>query len=473
MDNILLEGLTFDDVLIMPSKSNDNPNKIDISTNLTKNIKLNMPIISAGMDTVTESRMAIALARQGGIGFIHKNMSISQQSIEVDKVKRSEHGVITDPFFLSPNNYVVEADNLMAKYHISGVPITENGKLVGIITNRDIRFELDKKKKIYEVMTKENLVTAPEGTTLSDAKKILMKHKIEKLPIVDEEYFLKGLITIKDIEKAIKYPNAAKDINGRLLVGASITLSDDYIKRIDALLESKVDVILVDVLNAYKDNVLEVIKQIKTLYKDLPLVAGNVANKEGALALINAGVDCVKVGFGSGSVSTTSIVTGVGVPQLSAIIDCANVCKKHNIPLISSGGIRFSGDVTKAIVAGADAVIIGNLLAGTEESPGKIEIFQGRKYKPYSGFALSTRLEDSNYIVSECVEGVVPFRGFAKDVITELSGGLKSGICYVGASNLKELRENSKFIKISSSSLKECHTNNVLITKEISNYILD
>lgn len=428
MDNILLEGLTFDDVLILPSKSNDNPNNVDISTKLTKNIRLNIPIISAAIDTVTESRMAIALARQGCIGFIHKNMSASEQAIEVDRVKRSEHGVITDPFFLSPNNYVIEADNLMARYHISGVPITENGKLVGIITNRDIRFELDKNKKIYEAMTKENLVTAPEGTTLSDAKKILMKHKIEKLPIVDEEYFLKGLITIKDIEKAIKYPNAAKDMNGRLIVGASIDLSDDYIKRIDALIEAKVDIILIDVLNAYKDSVLEIIKQIKTLYKDLPLVAGNVATKEGALALIKAGVDCVKVGFGSGSGSDISIVTGVGVPQLSAIIDCATVCKKHNIPLISSGGVRFAGDVTKAIVAGADAVIIGNLLAGTEESPSKIEIFKGP----------------------------------AKDVITELAGGLKAGVCYVGANSLKELRENSKFIKISPNTLKECHTNNIL-----------
>ncbi|HHW30324.1 MAG TPA: IMP dehydrogenase [Clostridiaceae bacterium] len=476
-------GLTFDDVLLVPQASDVLPKDIDLTTNLTKTIVLNIPIMSAAMDTVTESRLAIAIAREGGIGIIHKNMSIEDQATEVDKVKRSEHGVIVDPFYLSPKHHIYDAVELMAKYRISGVPITENGKLVGILTNRDLRFETDYSKKIDEVMTKGNLITAPEGTTLDQAQEILRKHKIEKLPIVDKEGNLKGLITIKDIEKAIQYPNSAKDANGRLLAGAAVGVSKDMMDRVEALIKAKVDVIVIDSAHGHQKNIINAVKEIKKAYPDLQLIAGNVATAEGAEALIKAGADAVKVGIGPGSICTTRVVTGVGVPQITAINDCYQVAKKYEIPIIADGGIKYSGDIAKAIAAGANVVMLGNLFAGTEESPGESEIYQGRKFKVYRGMGSLGAMkkgskdryfqEDVNKLVPEGVEGRVPYKGFLSDTVFQLVEGLKHSMGYCGTRTIKELIENSKFIRITPAGLRESHPHSIHITKEAPNYSLD
>lgn len=480
MGKIVKEGITFDDVLLLPALSEVLPNQVNISTVLTKKIKLNMPIISAGMDTVTEGKLAIAIARQGGIGIIHKNMSIERQAMEVDKVKRSEHGVIVDPFFLSPNHIVGDALELMERYHISGVPITENGKLVGIITNRDLRFENDPTKKIKDAMTKENLVTAPEGTTLEEAEGILKMHKIEKLPIIDNSNNLKGLITIKDIEKAIKYPNSAKDENGRLLVGAAVGAGKDLMDRIEALVNARVDVVVVDTAHGHSKGVIEVVKLIKTRYPNLELIAGNIATGQAAKDLIEAGVDAIKVGIGPGSICTTRVIAGIGVPQITAIMDCYEVAKKYDIPIIADGGIKYSGDVTKAIAAGADTVMVGSLLAGTEESPGETMIYQGRSFKTYRGMGSLAAMKEGSSdryfqegqkkLVPEGVEGRVPFKGSLADTIFQLIGGLRSGMGYCGAADVKQLKENSEFVKITSAGLRESHPHDVSIVKESPNY---
>lgn len=472
-------GLTFDDVLLVPAKSEVVPKEVDVTTRLTNRIKLNIPLVSAGMDTVTEARLAIAIAREGGIGIIHKNMSIEQQKIEVDKVKRSEHGVIVDPFYLSPDHHIYDALELMERYHISGVPITEKGKLVGILTNRDLRFEDDLTKKISEVMTKDNLITAPEGTTLEEAKQILKRYKIEKLPIVDEDFNLKGLITIKDIEKAIKYPNSAKDENGRLLVGAAVGITADMMKRVDALVSSKVDVIVVDTAHGHSKGVLEGVSRIKGKYPDLQVIAGNVATAEATRDLINAGADAVKVGIGPGSICTTRIIAGIGVPQITAIFECAQEAEKHNIPIIADGGIKYSGDITKALAAGASSVMIGSLFAGTEESPGDIEIYKGRSFKVYRGMGSIGAMEegskdryfqeDLKKLVPEGVEGRVPYKGPLAETVYQLIGGLKAGMGYCGARNLEELKK-AKFIRITASGLRESHPHDVDITKESPNY---
>ncbi|WP_422447022.1 IMP dehydrogenase [Thermoanaerobacterium sp. DL9XJH110] len=479
MDKFQKEGLSFDDVLVLPAKSEVLPKDVDVSTRLTNKIRLNIPIISAGMDTVTEARLAIALAREGGIGIIHKNMSIEKQALEVDKVKRSEHGVIVDPFYLSPDNRIGEALELMERYKISGVPITENGKLVGIITNRDLRFEDDMNKKIKEVMTKENLVTAPEGTTLEEAKGILKKHKIEKLPIVDENFNLKGLITIKDIEKAIKYPNSAKDKNGRLLVGAAVGVSRDMEDRVRALVEAKVDVVVVDTAHGHSRGVLEAVYRIKEMYPDLQVIAGNVATAEGTRELIKAGADAVKVGMGPGSICTTRVVAGIGVPQITAIYDCAQEAQIYNIPIIADGGIKYSGDIVKAIAAGADSVMIGSLFAGTEESPGEIEIYKGRSFKVYRGMGSVGAMEqgskdryfqeDMKKLVPEGVEGRVPYKGPLSETVYQLVGGLRAGMGYCGARNITELQK-AKFVRITPSGLRESHPHDIYITKESPNY---
>ncbi|MCF6097562.1 IMP dehydrogenase [Thermovorax subterraneus] len=473
------EGLSFDDVLVLPAKSQVLPKDVDVSTRLTNNIRINIPIVSAAMDTVTEARLAIALAREGGIGIIHKNMPIEKQALEVDKVKRSEHGVIVDPFSLSPDNTIGEAMELMARYRISGVPITENGKLVGIITNRDIRFEDDMTKKIREVMTKENLVTAPVGTTLEEAKLILKRHKIEKLPLVDEHFNLKGLITIKDIEKAIKYPNAAKDKNGRLLVGAAVGVGKDMMDRVKALVEAKVDVVVVDTAHGHSENVIKAVEAIKEKFPDLDVIAGNVATAEATRDLIKAGADAVKVGMGPGSICTTRVVAGIGVPQITAIYDCAREAQKYGVPIIADGGIKYSGDIVKAIAAGADSVMIGGLFAGTEESPGEIEIYKGRSFKVYRGMGSLGAMEegskdryfqeDAKKFVPEGVEGRVPYRGPLSEIVFQLVGGLRAGMGYCGARNIEELKE-AKFIKITSAGLRESHPHDVYITKEAPNY---
>ncbi|MBM7582129.1 IMP dehydrogenase [Caldicoprobacter guelmensis] len=477
---IIGEGLTFDDVLLVPQRSEVLPKDVDLRTRLTKTITLNIPLASAAMDTVTEARMAIAIAREGGIGIIHKNMSIEEQAEQVDKVKRSEHGVIVDPFYLSPDHLVSDAVALMEKYHISGVPITENGKLVGIITNRDIRFETDFSKKIREVMTSENLITAPEGTTLEQAKEILRKYKIEKLPIVDEKGMLKGLITIKDIEKAIKYPNSAKDKNGRLLVGAAVGIARDTLERVEALVAAKVDVIVVDTAHGHSVGVINMVKQIKKKFPDLPVIAGNVATAEATRELIEAGADCVKVGIGPGSICTTRVIAGVGVPQITAIMECAEEADKYDIPIIADGGIKYSGDIVKAIAAGASVVMVGNLLAGTEESPGETELYQGRRFKVYRGMGSLGAMaagskdryfqEDAKKFVPEGVEGRVPFKGPLADTVYQLMGGLRAGMGYCGARTIEELRKNAKFIKITSAGLKESHPHDIYITKEAPNY---
>ncbi|NOH15269.1 IMP dehydrogenase [Clostridium cochlearium] len=477
---ILKKGYTFDDVLLLPNKSEVLPKDVLLNTNLTKKIKLNIPLISAGMDTVTESRMAIAMAREGGIGIIHKNMSIQQQAEEVDKVKRQENGVITDPFHLSPDKKLQDALDLMSKYRISGVPITVEGKLVGIITNRDIVFEDDYSKKISELMTDEDLITAPENTTIEEAKEILKKHKIEKLPLVDENFYLKGLITIKDIDKIKMYPNSAKDDKGRLLCGAAVGVTADMLHRVKALVEAQVDVITIDTAHGHSKGVLEGVRKIKDVYPELQIIAGNVATPEATRDLILAGADCVKVGIGPGSICTTRVVAGVGVPQLTAVMDCVEEAQKHGIPVIADGGIKYSGDIVKALAAGASVCMMGSLLAGCAESPGETEIYQGRSYKVYRGMGSLAAMacgsrdryfqEDNKKLVPEGVEGRVPYKGYLSDTVYQLVGGIRSGMGYLGAKTLKDLYENARFVVQSSAGLRESHPHDISITKEAPNY---
>lgn len=481
-DKFAKEGLTFDDVLLIPAKSDVLPKEVDLKTRLTNKITLNIPLMSAGMDTVTESKLAIAIAREGGIGIIHKNMSIEKQAMEVDRVKRSEHGVITDPFHLSPDHKIQDAVELMERYRISGVPITVNSKLVGIITNRDIRFEDNMERPIREVMTKENLVTAPVGTTIEEAQKILKRHKIEKLPLVDENNVLKGLITIKDIEKAVEYPNSAKDQKGRLLVGAAVGVSKDMMDRVKALIDAGVDVIVIDTAHGHSVGVLEAVARIKEAYPDVQLIAGNVATAEATRDLIKRGADCVKVGIGPGSICTTRVVAGIGVPQITAIYDCASEADKFDIPIIADGGIKYSGDIVKALAAGASVVMMGSLFAGTEESPGEKEIYQGRSYKVYRGMGSIGAMkegssdryfqEDAKKLVPEGVEGRVPYKGPLKDTVYQLLGGLRAGMGYCGVHNIEELRTKTKFIKITQAGLTESHPHDIIITKESPNYNL-
>ena len=483
MGKIVSEGITFDDVLLIPAYSEVIPNQVDISTWLTKKIKLNIPLMSAGMDTVTEHRMAIAMARQGGIGIIHKNMSIEAQAEEVDKVKRSENGVITDPFHLSPNNTLAEADALMAKFRISGVPITENGKLVGIITNRDLLFEEDFTKKIKESMTSEGLITAPVGITMEEAKKILAKARKEKLPIVDENFNLKGLVTIKDIEKQIKYPLSAKDEQGRLLCGAAIGITANVLDRVKALVDAHVDVVVLDSAHGHSANVLRCVRMVKEAYPDLPVIAGNVATAEGTKALIEAGADAVKVGIGPGSICTTRVVAGIGVPQISAVMDCYQAAKEYGIPIIADGGIKYSGDVTKAIAAGANVCMMGSMFAGCDESPGTFELYQGRKYKVYRGMGSIAAMENGSKdryfqtnakkLVPEGVEGRVAYKGSVEDTVFQLIGGVRSGMGYCGTATIEELKENGRFVKISAAALKESHPHDIHITKEAPNYSVE
>lgn len=483
MGQIISEGITFDDVLLVPGYSEVIPNQVSLSTNLTKKIKLNIPVMSAGMDTVTEHRMAIAMARQGGIGIIHKNMSIEAQADEVDKVKRSENGVITDPFSLTPDHTLDDADRLMAKYRISGVPVTEGRKLVGIITNRDLKFESDYSKKIKECMTSENLVTAKEGITLEEAKSILAASRKEKLPIVDDDYNLKGLITIKDIEKSIKYPLAAKDEKGRLLCGAGVGITANVLDRVDALVKAGVDVVVLDSAHGHSMNVINCVKMIKEKYPELQLIAGNVATGEATKALIEAGADAVKVGIGPGSICTTRIVAGIGVPQVSAIMDCYAVAKETGTPIIADGGIKFSGDITKAIAAGGSVCMMGSMFAGCEESPGTFELFQGRKYKVYRGMGSISAMENGSKdryfqenakkLVPEGVEGRVAYKGLVEDTVYQMMGGLRSGMGYCGAADIPTLQENGRFVKISAAALRESHPHDIHITKEAPNYSTD
>ena len=483
MGKIIGEGITFDDVLLVPQYSQVIPNQVKLSTNLTKKIKLNIPLMSASMDTVTEHRMAIAMARQGGIGMIHKNMSIEQQADEVDKVKRSENGVITDPFYLSPDHTLADANELMRKYRISGVPITVGRTLVGIITNRDLKFETDLSKKISESMTSEGLITAKEGVTLEEAKVILAKARKEKLPIVNEKGELKGLITIKDIEKQIKYPLSAKDSQGRLLCGAAVGITSNIMARVDALVQTKVDVIVVDSAHGHSENILRTIRQVKEAYPDLQVIAGNVATGAATKALIEAGADAVKVGIGPGSICTTRVVAGIGVPQITAIMDCYEAAKESGVPIIADGGIKYSGDITKAIAAGANVVMMGSLLAGCDEAPGEYELFQGRKYKVYRGMGSLAAMEngskdryfqsDAKKLVPEGVEGRVAYKGTVEDTVFQLLGGLRSGMGYCGAADIETLKATGQFVKISSASLKESHPHDIHITKEAPNYSLD
>lgn len=479
-ERIVGEGITFDDVLLLPSKSKGQPRDVDVSTRLTKKIMLNIPLLSAAMDTVTESRMAIAMAREGGLGVIHRNMSIQRQAEEVDRVKRSEHGVIVDPFHLSPNHTINDAAALMERYRISGVPITKRGKLVGIITNRDLRFEKDYSRRISEVMTKENLITAREGTTMEEAQEILRSHKVEKLPIVDEDFNLKGLITIKDIEKAIVYPLSAKDRRGRLLVGAAVGVDKNFMERVDALVDAGVDLIVVDTAHGHSEPVIQAVNQIKEKYPDVDIMAGNIAIKEGARDLIKAGADCIKVGVGPGSICTTRVIAGIGVPQITAVMYAQEAAAKYDIPIVADGGIKYSGDVTKAIAAGADAVMVGSLFAGTEESPGEMEIYQGRSYKVYRGMGSLSAMkegskdryfqEEEQKLVPEGIEGRVPYRGTVSEIVFQLIGGLKAGMGYCGVSNIQELKTKTRFIKITGAGLIESHPHNVQITKEAPNY---
>jgi IMP dehydrogenase len=477
------EGLTFDDVLLVPRKSDVFGKEIDVSTRLSPNVKLIIPFISSAMDTVTESALAIAIAREGGIGIVHKNMSIDQQAQEVDRVKRSESGVITNPFSLTPEHHVYDAEELMAKFRISGVPIVdESNKLVGILTNRDLRFVHDYSIKIKDVMTKENLVTAPVGTTLQQAEGILQKHKIEKLPLVDENKVLKGLITIKDIEKAIQFPNAAKDPLGRLLVGAAVGVSKDVMERAGALVKAGIDVIVVDSAHGHHVNIGETVKKLRREYPELPIIAGNVATGDGTRDLILAGASMVKVGIGPGSICTTRVIAGIGVPQVTAINDCAHVAREYNVPIIADGGIKYSGDVVKAIAAGASAVMIGSLFAGTEESPGESEIFQGRRFKVYRGMGSLGAMkegskdryfqENESKLVPEGIEGRVPYKGPLSDTIYQLVGGLRSGMGYCGSRNIHELINDTQFIRITGAGLRESHPHDVQITKEAPNYSL-
>ncbi|MBO5918584.1 MAG: IMP dehydrogenase [Oscillospiraceae bacterium] len=478
----LKKGLTFDDVLLVPAASDVLPADIDLHTQLTKKIRLNIPLISAAMDTVTEYRMAIAIAREGGIGIIHKNMSISQQAEQVDMVKRSENGVITNPFWLAPGHTLAEADELCAKFKISGVPICDNGKLVGIITNRDMKFETDMTQLIDNVMTKENLVTAPEGTTLAEAKEILRRHKIEKLPIVDKNFHLKGLITIKDIEKAEVYPNSARDERGRLLVGAAIGATADVLDRVAALVEAGVDVLALDSAHGHSKNIIETVRRVKAVYPDVQLIAGNVATAEATRDLIEAGADCVKIGIGPGSICTTRVVAGIGVPQITAVYDAAQVAAQYGVPIIADGGVKYSGDIAKAIAAGANVVMLGSLLAGCEESPGETEIYQGRQFKVYRGMGSLAAMakgskdryfqQDNKKLVPEGVEGRVPYKGAVGDTIYQLMGGLRSGMGYTGCHTVDELRENAQFIQITAAGLRESHPHDIYITKEAPNYTI-
>ena len=481
MGTIIGEGITFDDVLLVPQYSEVTPNMINLSTQLTKNIKLNIPLMSAGMDTVTEHRMAIAMARQGGIGIIHKNMSVEQQAEEVDKVKRSENGVITDPFYLHPDNTLEDANNLMGKFRISGVPITDDdGKLVGIITNRDLKFEEDYKRPIKECMTSENLITAPVGITLDEAKKILGKARKEKLPIVDSEFKLKGLITIKDIEKQIKYPLSAHDAQGRLLCGAAVGITANVMERVEALVKAKVDCIVIDSAHGHSKNIITTLQNIKAAYPDLQVIAGNIATGAAAKALCEAGVDAVKVGIGPGSICTTRVVAGIGVPQVTAVMSAYEEAKKYGIPVIADGGIKYSGDIVKAIAAGGNVCMLGSLLAGCDESPGTFELFQGRKYKVYRGMgslaAMNKGSKDryfqtnSKKLVPEGVEGRVAYKGPVSDTIFQLVGGIRSGMGYCGCHTIAELGEKAKFIRITGAGLKESHPHDIYITKEAPNY---
>ncbi|GIO28203.1 IMP dehydrogenase [Ornithinibacillus bavariensis] len=487
-DKFAKEGLTFDDVLLLPAKSEVLPREVSVSTILSPNLKLNAPIISAGMDTVTEATMAIAMARQGGLGIIHKNMSIEEQAEQVDRVKRSESGVITNPFFLTPEHQVFAAEHLMGKYRISGVPIVNNEdekKLVGIITNRDLRFIQDYSIAIADVMTSEDLVTAPVGTTLEEAEKILQKYKIEKLPLVNEKGVLKGLITIKDIEKVIEFPNAAKDAQGRLLVGAAVGVTGDSMKRIEALVTAGVDVIVIDTAHGHSQGVIEQVKKVRAAYPELDIIAGNVATAEATKALIEAGATIVKVGIGPGSICTTRVVAGVGVPQITAIYDCAIAAKEYGVPVIADGGIKYSGDITKAIAAGAHAVMLGSLFAGVSESPGETEIFQGRRYKVYRGMGSVAAMkagskdryfqdaEDTKKLVPEGIEGRVAYKGPLADTVHQLIGGLRSGMGYCGAPTIEALRTEAQFIRITNAGLRESHPHDVQITKEAPNYSIE
>ena len=480
MAKIIAEGLTFDDVLLVPQYSNVLPKDANLSTKLTDTIKLNIPLISAAMDTVTESGLAIAMAREGGLGIIHKNLTIDEQATQVDKVKRSEHGVITDPFYLSPNHSVAEANALMGKYKISGVPITEGTKLVGILTNRDLRFETNYNQPIANVMTKENLITGPVGTTLEQAQKILGKHRIEKLPLVDDEGNLKGLITLKDIEKSIQYPHSAKDANGRLLVGAAVGAGANYLDRVKALVDAKVDIIAIDTAHGHNQGVLNVVSNIREKFPNLPIIAGNVATAAATEALIKAGADVVKVGIGPGSICTTRVVAGIGVPQITAIMDCAEMADKYGKRIIGDGGVKYSGDIIKGLAAGASAIMLGSLLAGTKESPGALEIYQGRSFKVYRGMGSMSAMEagskdryfqeDAKKLVPEGVEGRVPYKGSLSDVIYQLVGGIRSGMGYCGKATIEELRTSSEFIKITNAALVESHPHDISITKESPNY---
>lgn len=480
-DKLVKEGLTYDDVLLVPQKSEVLPNQVVLKTRVTKKIGLNIPIISAGMDTVTESKLAIAIAREGGLGIIHKNMSIEQQALEVDKVKRCEHGVIVDPFSLSAEHFVKDAEALMARYRISGVPIVDSeGILVGIITNRDIRFEPDMEAPIRDVMTKDNLVTAPANITLEEAGVILRKHKIEKLPLVDDKGYLKGLITIKDIEKQVKYPNRATDSRGRLLAGAAVGIGSDMLDRVDALYKAGVDVIALDSAHGHSMNVINAVKTIKENYPDLDVIAGNVATAEATVDLIKAGADCVKVGIGPGSICTTRVVAGIGVPQITAVYDCAKAAAPYGVPVIADGGIKYSGDIPKAIAAGADLVMLGSLFAGTEESPGEIVMYQGRSFKMYRGMGSTGAMKagskdryfqnDTKKFVPEGVEGRVPYRGYLKDIIYQLLGGLRAGMGYCGTNTIEALKAEGRFIRITGAGLRESHPHDISITKEPPNY---
>ena len=478
---LVKEGLTYDDVLLIPQKSAVLPHTVNIKTKLTKKITLNVPIVSAGMDTVTESKLAIAIAREGGIGIIHKNMSIEHQALEVDKVKRCEHGVIVDPFSLTPDHKVKDAEQLMARYRISGVPIVnEKHQLVGIITNRDIRFEPNMEADIKDVMTKDNLITAHADITMEDAGSILRKHKIEKLPLIDENNVLKGLITIKDIEKQVKYPNRATDSRGRLLAGAAVGIGSDMMDRVAALVKAGVDVVGLDSAHGHSVNIIEAVRTIKKAYPELDVIAGNVATAEATVDLIEAGADCVKVGIGPGSICTTRVVAGIGVPQITAVYDCAMAAKPYGIPVIADGGIKFSGDIPKAIAAGADVVMLGSLFAGTEESPGEIVMYQGRSFKTYRGMGSTAAMaagskdryfqNETTKFVPEGVEGRVPYRGYLKDIIYQLIGGLRSGMGYCGTGTIEDLQNNGKFIRITNAGLKESHPHDIAITKEPPNY---
>lgn len=480
MQKFAKRGLTFDDVLLIPNYSEILPSAVDISTALTAKISLSIPLISAGMDTVTESEMAIAMARQGGIGIVHKNMSIARQAEEVDRVKRSQNVVIETPFFLSPEHYVYEAENLMAKYRISGVPITQNGRLVGIITNRDIRFETNHNQPISAVMTKENLITAPVGTTLAQAKEVMLRYKIEKLPLVDNQSYLRGLITIKDIDKAIQYPHAAKDENGRLLVGAAVGVVPNMMERVAALFQARADVVVVDTAHGHSKGVIEAIQRIKTTFPDLPVIAGNVATAEATIGLIKAGADAIKVGIGPGSICTTRVIAGVGVPQITAIYDCAEAAKPYRIPIIADGGIKYSGDIVKAIAAGASTCMLGGLFAGCEESPGATELYQGRKFKVYRGMGSTSAMKkgsrdryfqaDAKKLVPEGIEGRVPYKGKLADTIYQLLGGLRAGMGYCGTPTIAALQQDSQFMCITAAGLRESHPHDIQITKEAPNY---